>query len=143
MSSGRKKIVFDTSTLVACCLTPEGLPKRALIASLDRCTVVASSDTLTELVAVLQRPKFDAWRQREQRLAFLAGYASAIELHEPRAEVHACRDPKDDKFLSLAMDVGATWLISSDDDLLVLDPFEGTRILSPAAFIELLAMEAP
>jgi putative PIN family toxin of toxin-antitoxin system len=52
-------------------------------------------------------------------------------------EINACRDPKDDKFLSLAVSGGATHLVTGDKDLLALDLFEGVRILTPHAFLEL------
>ena len=51
------------------------------------------------------------------------------------AEVSVCRDPKDDKFLELALSGAATHLISGDDDLLALHPFRGVAILSPHDFI--------
>ena len=52
--------------------------------------------------------------------------------------VRACRDAKDDKFLELAVNGGAHCLVSGDQDLLVLHPFRGVSILTPAQFVELL-----
>ena len=49
--------------------------------------------------------------------------------------VGACRDPKDDKFLELAVSGRADYLVTGDLDLLVLDPFRGVRILTPADFL--------
>jgi hypothetical protein len=40
-----------------------------------------------------------------------------------------CRDPKDNKYLELALAAGAETIVSSDDDLLVLHPWRGVRIL--------------
>jgi predicted nucleic acid-binding protein len=51
--------------------------------------------------------------------------------------VVACRDPKDDKVLSLAVSGRATHLITGDADLLVLDPFEADRIVTPRRFLEI------
>ena len=48
--------------------------------------------------------------------------------------VSACRDPKDDKFLHVALNGNAEAIVAGDRDLLVLDPFHGVRILSPTAF---------
>ncbi len=56
-------------------------------------------------------------------------------------EVHACRDPKDDKFLDLAVNGQATCLISGDADLLALHPFRGIAILTPAQFLQTLSQE--
>jgi putative PIN family toxin of toxin-antitoxin system len=49
--------------------------------------------------------------------------------------VVACRDPKDDRFLSLAVNGHATHIVTGDSDLLVLDPFQNVHILEPRALI--------
>ena len=46
-----------------------------------------------------------------------------------------CRDPKDNKYLELALAAGASTIVSSDSDLLVLHPWRGVRILSPRAYV--------
>jgi predicted nucleic acid-binding protein len=48
-----------------------------------------------------------------------------------------CRDPKDDKYLEPALVAGAEIIVSSDDDLLVLYPWRGVRILRPADYLSL------
>jgi len=48
-----------------------------------------------------------------------------------------CRDPKDNKYLELALAAGASVIVSSDDDLLVLNPWRGIRILRPADYVRL------
>jgi len=47
----------------------------------------------------------------------------------------ACRDPKDNLFLALAAVVGAKIIVSSDHDLLVLHPWQGVAIPTPAEFL--------
>jgi putative PIN family toxin of toxin-antitoxin system len=56
---------------------------------------------------------------------------------DPAARVRECRDPKDDKYLELALASGAETIVSSDDDLLVLNPWRGVRIVKPAAYLAL------
>lgn len=51
----------------------------------------------------------------------------------------ACRDPKDDQFLALAVAANASAIVSGDDDLLVLHPLQGIDILKPAEFLVSLA----
>jgi uncharacterized protein len=57
----------------------------------------------------------------------------------PSERVADCRDPKDDRYLELALAAGAAFIISSDDDLIVLHPWRGVSILSPAAYLALPA----
>ena len=49
--------------------------------------------------------------------------------------VKICRDPKDDKFLDVAINGGADLIVTGDADLLVLHPFEGIEIVTPAAYL--------
>jgi putative PIN family toxin of toxin-antitoxin system len=65
----------------------------------------------------------------------LIEYAFWVEVN---TQVTVCRDPKDDKFLSLAVSGGATYIVTGDKDLLALDPFQGIRILTPSDFLALL-----
>jgi len=50
--------------------------------------------------------------------------------------ITTCRDPKDNKFLELAVSSNAQMIISGDEDLLVLHPFQDIRILSPRQFLD-------
>ncbi len=49
--------------------------------------------------------------------------------------VTECRDPKDDKFLELAISGRASHIVSGDADLLVLNPFREISIVSPYDFV--------
>ncbi len=44
-------------------------------------------------------------------------------------------DPNDNKFLELALTVGAEIIVSSDPDLHVLNPYRNIAILKPAEFL--------
>ncbi len=57
----------------------------------------------------------------------------------PTRRITVCRDPKDDKFLEVAVAGRADAIVSGDLDLLVLSPFEGIPILEPAEFLARLA----
>ena len=53
------------------------------------------------------------------------------------AEIRACRDPKDDKFLELAVSGRATHLVTGDSDLLAPSPFQCVEIIPPHRFLQL------
>ena len=57
---------------------------------------------------------------------------------DPAVRITDCRDPKDDKYLELALAAGAETIVSSDNDLLVLHPWCGVRILNPAGYLALI-----
>lgn len=84
---------------------------------------------------MLRRPSFDPYLAQEERLQFLATYMQDATLIEVTEVVTDCRDPKDNKFLELAVSGNATCIISGDDDLLSLHPFRGVPIVIPQAFV--------
>ena len=64
---------------------------------------------------------------------FICQRVEMVAITEP---ITVCRDPKDDKFLSLAVSGNADAIITRDADLLVLDPFRGVRIIDAQRFLE-------
>ncbi len=50
--------------------------------------------------------------------------------------IKECRDPKDDKFLEVAINGNATYIITGDKDLLELHPFRGVDIITATQFLE-------
>ena len=59
----------------------------------------------------------------------------AASVIEPTVAVHDSRDAKDNQYLELALAAGATTIVSSDADLLDLDPWRGIRIVTPSAYV--------
>lgn len=131
-----ERVVFDTSMLVSAALRVESTPALAFRKALASHEICTSPDTLQELESVLMRAKFDRYLDRDERSAFLDFYRKFTTSCEVRETVKACRDPKDDKFLALAVSCGASMLVSSDRDLLDLHPFRGVAIATPADFLE-------
>jgi predicted nucleic acid-binding protein len=50
--------------------------------------------------------------------------------------IQASRDPKDDKFLEVAINGSADFILSGNSDLLALHPFHEIPIYSPSQFLE-------
>ncbi|MCD6671667.1 MAG: putative toxin-antitoxin system toxin component, PIN family [Burkholderiaceae bacterium] len=136
MSYARRHFVFDTSSLIGAVLQPAGRPKQALLLAMSLGRLVASRETVFELVEVLKREKFDPLIGKAARAAFLEAYLSSIRLVATPAAVQECRDPGDDKFLALAAAARAVAIVASDEDLRVLHPWRGIDVLSPTQFLE-------
>jgi putative PIN family toxin of toxin-antitoxin system len=117
-------------------------PGQALRRALRRGRVLLSSPTLEELAEVLQREKFERYVTAAECEEFLVAFVERVLFMEPTEEVHACRDAKDDKFLELAVSGRATYIISGDDDLLVLHPFRDIAIVTAAEFLQATEEEA-
>ncbi|MEA2039399.1 MAG: putative toxin-antitoxin system toxin component, PIN family [Thermodesulfobacteriota bacterium] len=129
------RFVLDTGVLVSAVLLPRSVPRQAVDSAFSHGIVLASADTIGELDEVLRRPKFDRYLLEEERLLFLAAFSRDVEVVDVIERISECRDPKDDRFLELAVDGHATCIVSGDRDLLVLNPFRGIVILTPQKFI--------
>lgn len=129
------RCVLDTNVLVSALLSPSGNPRKAVDRVLAEGKILLSFDTLAELFEVLNRKRFRQYIDEEDVRHFIAALTHEAVWIDIVREISACRDPKDDKFLSLAVNGDATHIISGDADLLALHPFEGIPILSPAAFV--------
>ena len=93
-----------------------------------------SEDTLTELVDVLARPKFDRYVSLADRQQFIR-LLGALCASFPSRNASRRAETKDDKFLDIALNGDARMILTGDNDLLELHPFHGIEILKPADFL--------
>lgn len=94
-----------------------------------------SEPVLAELREVFSRSRFDKYLSAQLRSSFLTDLLKVVEIVEITESISVCRDPKDDKFLELAISGQSNCILSGDKDLLVLHPFEGIEIVRPADFL--------
>ncbi len=128
-------IVLDASTLVSAAIKPGSPPHRAVRYAFDVGEVALSEATLAELVDVFARPRLARFVDPELRDEVLALLDAHGVFFVPTERVTDCRDPKDNNYLELAVASGTDIIVSSDDDLLVLHPWRGIRILRPASYL--------
>jgi uncharacterized protein len=127
--------VFDTNILVSALLFANSSPRKALELALDSGKILISEETVDELNNVLSRPKFERYVSQQKRDRFLLSLVQKSTLIETQEKIEECRDPKDDKFLELAINGKATAIISGDKDLLILHPFRGIPIVTVSQFL--------
>jgi putative PIN family toxin of toxin-antitoxin system len=135
------RAVVDTNVLVRALIKPHGTVGPVLLRLRHgEYTLLYAGSLLEELVDVLNRPRIrEKYRLTELdiqtvvSLILLRGEAVV-----PEERIIACRDPKDDKFLEVAVAGKADVIVSGDQDLLVLHPFAGIPIVPPAAFLQML-----
>jgi putative PIN family toxin of toxin-antitoxin system len=89
-----------------------------------------------ELCDVLQRPKFARYTLPGLLEPYLKSVWLAAEPVDSLTPIRACRDPRDDKFLGVAVHGRADLIVTGDHDLLDLHPFRGVSILTPAAYLQ-------
>ena len=137
----RRRIAFDTNVLVSAALFKDSAPGQALQAAIRHGEILLSAATADELHEVLARPKFDRYVSSKTRKRFVAAMLRTATIVEVEQTFQQCRDPKDDKFLDLAVGGKALFIVTGDDDLLAQHPFQGISIVTPTAFVDILGRE--
>lgn len=130
-----RKLVVDTNLWISRLLMPGGTAAKAVDHGLSWGVPLMSEETLTELSEVLSRSRFDRYVSREDRQHFVRLLGGVVRVIPITQRITACRDPKDDKFLDVALSGEAQVILTGDQDLLELHPFHGIEILSPADFL--------
>ena len=132
----RLRVTFDTNVIVSAALFSQSVPRQAVDYAVRWGTLLVSTATVYEMGEVVQQPRFDRHASAESRRVFLDDILLRAEPVEITHRITACRDPKDDKFLELALSGNASHIITGDNDLLALHPFRNIPIITPAAFLD-------
>ncbi|MDM8173124.1 putative toxin-antitoxin system toxin component, PIN family [Olivibacter sp. 47] len=127
--------IFDTNTLLSALFNEGSTAGLALKRARISGTLLVSDEIVAEYVIVFSREKFNRWVKMETRIDFIENIISNSISINPAQTITACRDPKDDKYLSLAVSAQASCIITGDKDLLVLHPFDKIPILNPTDFL--------
>lgn len=129
------KFVVDTNVLVSSILIRKSSSDAALKKARSLGKLLFSEATFQELQTVLNRAKFDKYVSLTIRSEFMFRLKLESELIEIIEQVNLCRDTKDNQFLEVAMNGNADYLITGDQDLLVLRPFQEIQIMTVQEFL--------
>ena len=132
----KRRYVADTNILVSAAIFDGSVPWRAVEWIVLNGALLFSPDTADEVHEVLARPKFDRYVPGLIRRRFLQRLMAVGQTVLPTEQIAACRDPKDDKFLAVAVVGGAECIVTGDADLLALNPYRSIRIVTAAAFLQ-------
>jgi uncharacterized protein len=127
--------VIDTNVLVSRLILPHSVAAEAVRKAERQARILISEATMNELADVLSRRKFDRYVSLENRKGFLQRLGRIAELVPIIQRVRECRDPKDDKFLEVALNGRADAIITGDMDLLTLGPWRKIFIITPADYL--------
>ena len=118
------KIVLDTNLIVSALLIKNSISRKAFDLAVNQYSIVSSKECFEELNDVLGRKKFEK-------------YFTLVEFFEVGIIVSDCKDPKDNKFLALALESKSKIIVSGDRHLLEMKNYFGIKIISPHDFIQL------
>ena len=128
------KIVVDTNVLISGVFFG-GMPRNVLRAIInEKITACATQEIIDEYNEIVR--EMIARKQGHLNQDLLSPLIGAMELVEAKSKFTLSRDPDDDKFLGCAKDAKALYIVSGDNDLLVLGKFENIRIITAKDFCE-------
>ncbi len=135
------RIVLDVNVVISGLLRPQGKPGHLLrLWQAGRFELLYSPALLDELIAVVIRPRLQKIGLRSEDARVVMDYVTEFGvLILPLERVNACRDPKDNHILDIALTGRADAVVSGDADLLVLHPFQKIPVLTPADFLASLS----
>lgn len=132
------KVIFDTNVLISF-LIGKNLSNLRDHISDSTVIVIITSQLLTELELVTSREKLKKYFPKD-KVTELIDLLKKIGENVEISPLHTInRDPKDNFLLDLIEFSNADYLITGDKDLLELNPFKTTKIISPTEFENILS----
>jgi uncharacterized protein len=128
-----KRVVLDTNIWLSAAISKSGAPAQVVRRVLQMGVPVFSQATFAELETRIWKPKFDRYLSMETRRAILHdanAVAHWVDIPADLATKTYSRDPDDDKFIHTALAASAAWLVTGDQDLLVIETPLPVRILT-------------
>jgi putative PIN family toxin of toxin-antitoxin system len=138
------RVVVDTSVLIRYLLKPSRATKHFIEHTWlnELITVVTAPELMSELAEVLARPKIRRFVAQEDASALIEALTIRADILPPLGDIPTyTRDRKDDKFLACALLGDAEFLITYDEDLLVLGKFGAVAVVTPETLEDLLGDE--
>lgn len=132
MQNKSAKIIIDTNLWISFLISKNFNQLDEILFSKD-VTLIFSEELMSEFLGVAKRPKFRKFFPQED-IENIQEYADFVEV---KSEVSICRDVKDNFLLALSKDSNANFLITGDKDLLELETFEKTKIVTINSFFEI------
>ena len=128
------RIVIDTNVVISGVFFG-GKPRKILEAVLNKdITACANTSIIDEYEEITT--EMILRKQGHIRRDILAPFIAKLEIYDPVADLHICRDPDDDKFLCCAVDAKAYYIVSGDKDLLDIGQLKNIEIITAADFYE-------
>ncbi|HEY4160556.1 MAG TPA: putative toxin-antitoxin system toxin component, PIN family, partial [Candidatus Saccharimonadales bacterium] len=129
------RVVYDTNVAAALLLRRGEIIKLKQLVKSGKVTVITSEFILDELIEVLHT-RLGMTRQRAK--ASVRVFARIAQVIKPAAVVAVTRDPDDDHIIATAVGAAADYIVSLDNDLLVLRAHKGIEIINPGRLVNLL-----
>ena len=134
----RPRVVIDTNVVLSALVFPGKRTSDLRRRWQDGHVIpLVSRATVAELISTLAYPKFGLDpAERKELLADYLPFSESVRIPSPPPATPECRDPFDRPFLELAAVGRAGWIVTGDQDLLVLDSHFVCPIVTLGAFLD-------
>ncbi|HET8859006.1 putative toxin-antitoxin system toxin component, PIN family [Marivirga sp.] len=129
-----KRVIIDTNLWISFLISNKLNELDSLIDS-GAITLIFSNELIEEFLEVTSRPKFKKYFKKNDIDALLNQIQNHGQLIKVKSNMNICRDEKDDFLLNLSIDSKADYLITGDNDLLILGKIKRTNIISWSDFL--------
>ena len=131
-------IVLDSNVIVAA-LAAHGLCQSVFELCLDQHEIAISAQLLDEISAALRKELKVPGERADEIVKFLENHGLVFK--PVPLQVPVCRDPSDDRILELAREAEAGFVVTGDEDILILDRFGSIPIVTPRQLWEQLKQQ--
>ena len=97
------RLVIDTNILISGLMSVNSLPQKVFDYAISEAILLMSDEVQSEIENVISRPKLEKYITLERRTKFLTELSQQVERVKINQQIRESRDPKDDKFLELAV----------------------------------------
>jgi putative PIN family toxin of toxin-antitoxin system len=132
------RVVVDNNCWISF-LIGRRLSKLVDLLSNERVILVICSELLAELRDATSRPKFAKYFNQSDVESLIDFMQIIGETIEPQQSVKICRDAADDYLLALAAEAKAEYLVTGDDDLLVIKEIGACQIVDVSTFEQIIS----
>lgn len=137
------RVVVDTNVLVSGLFGIKNSPSSQILSAIraQKIILVTSPIILEEVGEVINRHRIIKLTKmsQDERVDFMDKLIERSDITAGKQLLQLTgRDVKDDRFLACAFEAGADYIITGDEDLLVLKEYEGIKIITPREFLKVL-----
>lgn len=134
------KVVFDTVVFVRSLINPYSFWGKLVFEYSNHYRLFVSQPILVEMLEVFQRPEITKKFKNiegldRNKILEIISQAEVVEIEEIPP---VSRDIKDNKFLATAQVSDSDYIVTEDEDLLVLKEYTGIKIINTATFLKYL-----
>ncbi|MBL0110180.1 MAG: putative toxin-antitoxin system toxin component, PIN family [Saprospiraceae bacterium] len=129
------KLILDTNLWISFIISNKLNSIDAILFTED-VRLLFSEELIAEIMATIEKPKLKKYFAPNALEEMLSTFEPFVDLIKIETDVLVCRDPKDNFLLALAHDGKADYLLTGDNDLLVLKKFGRTKIVKISLFLK-------